>query len=89
MSFNSHTTANSLLAVTQKVCLPNTQNMKMGRVMKEHGSRHLLIHIPVNSVHGHSVTGLCLGYGGWTMHKMPGERRHADCSKICFKKIIN
>ena len=87
MSFNSHTTAKCLLTVTQKMWIPNTHNVKTDIAMKEQGSRRLLIHIPVNSVHGHSITGLCLGYGGWTMHKMPCERRHADCSRIYFKKI--
>lgn len=61
--------ANCLLAITQKMWLLNIQNVKMDRVMKEQGGGHLLSHIPVNSVHRHSITGLCLGYGGWIVHK--------------------
>lgn len=86
MSLNSHTTADCVLAVTQKMWLPNTHNVKMDIVMKEQGSRHLLVHIPVNSVHGHSITGLCLGSRGWTMHHVHCKRRHEDSSKIHFKK---
>lgn len=50
-------------------------------VLKEHGSRNLLIHTPVNSISGYSIAGLGLEYENWTMRRMPCERRHENCSE--------
>lgn len=50
-------------------------------MLKEHGSRNLLIHIPISSISGYSIATLGLEYENWTMHRMPCKRRHENCSE--------